>query len=150
MEAFKGILRRRVALYAALLVLFVAASVVAPLFRADMPGVDDHTLGMVRGFQSGIFAGLSILLLRQLILALRALRNEEARRKLYVQEKDERRRFILDKMGGFAYNLAMGAVGAAGCIAGYFNLTVSATLLLTLAGMALLKAVFKVYYRNRF
>ena len=43
-----------------------------------------------------------------------------------------------------------GAVGAAGCIAGYFNLTVSATLLLTLAGMALLKAGFKVYYRNRF
>ena len=57
---------------------------------------------------------------------------------------------ILDKMGGFAYNLAMGVVGAAGCIAGYFNLVVSSTLILTLVGMALLKASFKVYYRNRF
>lgn len=150
MEAFVSTLKRRVALYAALLVLFVAASAIVPLFRTEMPGVDEHTLGMARGFQSGMFAGLSLLLVWQLIVALRALRSEDARRRLYVQENDERRRFILDKMGGFAYNLAMGVVGAAGCIAGYFNLVVSSTLILTLVGMALLKACFKVYYRNRF
>lgn len=150
MEAFRGILKRRMVLYTVLLFLFVAASVAAPMLRQDMPDVDAHTLDMVRGFQSGLCAGLAILLVWQIVRCLRALRNPDACRSLFVLERDERRRFIQDKTGGFAYNLAMGIAGATGCISGYFNLTVATTLVCTMVGMALLKAGFKIYYRRRF
>ncbi len=150
MEAFRGVLKRRMVLYTVLLLLFVTASVAAPTLRQDMPDVDAHTLELVRGFQSGLCAGLAILLIWQIARCLRALRNPNACRSLFVLERDERRRFIQDKVGGFAYNLAMGIAGAAGCIAGYFNLTVATTLICALVGMALLRAGFKIYYRRRF
>lgn len=149
MEKYKEIIKKRLTYMG----LFNLAAVLSIVLTAKCyPTADEGTLidGFVRGFQVGIFACLQVMFLIATTRYARGLRDEEKLRKLYIAEKDERRKFIQDKIGGIGFNFTLALIALATVIAGFFHLLVFLTLLAVIFLMTLVKGSLKVYYKNKF
>ena len=115
------------------------------------PAVEDsHWQSMWRGLMSGAAMGVLMLMLIGLIRGLRAMKDEKLLKKLYVQEHDERSIQIWTS----ARASAMQAFSLIGCVAfivaGYFNATISLTIMACIAVNAFMGLGFKVYYSKKF
>lgn len=150
MENFRNVLKRRLALMIGFCVLSMAF--------VGLIGVSSHMIAVgsenltdfIFGFQVGIFITLQTMLLIPIAKYGIALKNESKLKKLYVEENDERRKLIQDKIGGVGFNFTLGTIATTTVVAGFFYQIVFATLLGVLIFMALLKGFLKMYYRNKF
>jgi hypothetical protein len=150
MEKFKDVLKKRMALVGGLnglALVFISLSGVYGFMAAD--GSKDIS-DMIRGFQVGIFIALQIMVIVYFGMYYKALQSDEALKKLYIEENDERTKYIQDKIGGTGFNLIIGAMGTATVIAGFFNQTVFLTLLGALIFIVLIKGFLKLYYRFKY
>ncbi|MGB7605715.1 MAG: hypothetical protein WBL93_09585, partial [Lutisporaceae bacterium] len=100
--------------------------------------------------QVGIFIGIQIMMLITIAKYERALKDENKLEKLYIEEHDERRKLIQDKIGGIGFNFAIGAIATATVMSGFFHQLVFLTLLWVLILMVFVKGFLKIYYKNKF
>ena len=144
MDKFTATLKKRLAfaaLYNAAVLLLVG---LGTAFGSKL-GLD----GLGLSFTMGFFVGIQIVMVYFIGKYLGALKNEEKRKALYIEENDERNKFIEAKIGGVGINVIMCGLSLAVLVAVYLNKAVFFTLLGALLFCALVKLGLKVYYRNK-
>ena len=111
---------------------------------------DSHWQSQWRGFVSGASFGILALMVFGLIRNIRALKDEKKLKKLYIAENDERQILIYTNALRSAMQvwLILGLVAV--IITGYFNATVSITLLIAVLTTSILCMLFKFYYTKKF
>lgn len=122
----------------------------AGLFELTPIRGGSHWQSMWRGMISGASAGLAVLMLIGLVRITKALNDENALRKLYVKDNDERQIQIWTLARASSMRIFLIAGLAAGMAAGYFSMTVSITILACVFIHALLGGACKLYYSRKF
>ena len=103
-------------------------------------------IGVVLGWQSQ----MSAMLLFGLIRNLRALKDEKKLKQQYVKEGDERQKQIYTNALCAAMRATLILGLAAVIVAGYFSMTVSLTLLVTVLLGSLMTLAFKLYFGKKY
>ena len=111
---------------------------------------DSHWQSMWRGFMSGAAIGLLALMVFGLVQNIRALRDEKLLKKHYIKNNDERTIQIWTSARAAAYQACLLLGLAAVVVAGYFNTTVSITILVCVLLGSLSGLLFKIYYSKKF
>ncbi|NLM97753.1 MAG: hypothetical protein GX175_09140 [Halanaerobiaceae bacterium] len=115
-------------------------------FKDSLPVLPDFN----KGFQLGIFLTLEIIQIYSLIQHLKALRDKDALRKMYINENDERNILIMQKSGNWGLLICLLGLGFATIIASFFNQIVFFTLLGALFFISLVRGVLKIYYHHKY
>lgn len=158
MESYREKLKLQNAVFAIGCVALALFSVLGFLGEAGVvklaPSVGDgHWQSRWRGFISGASFGILVLLLTGLIRNLRALKDEKKLKKLkklYIKESDERQAQIVAKALCEAMRATLILGLAAVIVAGYFSMTVSLTLLVTVLLVSLMTLAFKLYFGKKY
>lgn len=111
---------------------------------------DIHWQSMWRGIICGASCGLAILMLAWTIRISKALHNDKELKTLYVEANDERQLQIYTSARATAMQFFLIGGLVAGVVAGYFNMSVSITILACVVVHSLLGAVCKLYYSKKF
>ena len=130
---------------------FLSAAGEAGMIPAFTPAVaDTHWQSLWRGFIMGAACGILVFMIIGLVRNIRALRSEKELKKLYIKDNDERQIKIWHsaRAASMQVFLILGLV--AGVIAGYFNMTVSITILACVMVQAWIGLGFKLYYNRKF
>ncbi len=101
------------------------------------------------GFIAGSSAGVTVMFLVGIIINIRALRNEERLRKLYIREHDERKLAVARSARSTGADIFMLAMIPALIIAGYFSVTAFFTALACLMALCLTVIACKIYYTKK-
>lgn len=111
---------------------------------------DSHWQSMWRGFMSGAAMGVGGLMLFGLIRNRLAMKDEKKLRKLYVKMHDEReiQLFHNARSAAMSVFLIFGLIAV--IVTGYFNATVSITLLVCVSACSGLCMCFKLYYSKKY
>ncbi|MDF2533452.1 MAG: rane protein [Clostridia bacterium] len=150
MEKFRNVLKKRLALMIGFDGFAIILIALTGFYGNMTAGGNENLTDFIEGSQVGIFFALQIMILVSLVSYAKALKSESSLKKLYIKEKDERRKLIQDKIGGVGLNFSFGAIATATVMAGFFHQIVFSTLTGVLIFMALVKGFLKVYYRNKF
>lgn len=136
----------------AILVLFSLLGIAAEAEWIDLTPAagDSHWQSTWWGFVSGASTGVWALMLFGLIRNKRALKDEKKLKKLYNQMHDERdiRLFHNARSAAMSVFLIFGLIAV--IITGYFNATVSLTLLICVLFCSVTCMGFKIYYSKKF
>lgn len=124
--------------------IFEAGDVLTPIAG------NSHWTSMWHGFISGVSFGFLLLMVIALVRNLRAMKDDKALRKLYIAETDERTIKIWTSARATAMQTFLMLGLAASIIAGYFNITVSITILACVAVHSVIGMLCKVYYSKKF
>ena len=111
---------------------------------------DSHWQSRWRGIICGASFALSILMGAWTIRISKALDSEKELKKLYVEANDERQNQIFTSARSTAMLIFLIVGLAAGIVAGYFNMTVSITILACVFIHSLLGGACKLYYSKKF
>ena len=147
MEEFRKRLRKRQLILAA--GLMIACSAVSLTGHND-PVMPDFLKGFIEGFQVGLLAALFGVTVFYLIRYLRAIRDPEKLKKLYVSETDERKLFIQQKAGSVGFTIVLFGLVLATIVAGNYNVTVFFTLLGATVFVEMVGGLLKLYYHSKF
>ncbi len=140
MESFRQRVRNRLifaGIYCAIILILTAISRIVGLNNS----ATDFTLGF------GI--GIEVVVIFIMGKNLGALKNEDKLKKLYVEENDERQKYIDAKIGGTGINIALVSLSLAMLISNYFSQIVFFTLLSTTLFIVAIKFALKIYYSKR-
>lgn len=148
MKEYRKKLRRQIKGMVLFLVVSVAVIVICGVSASKL---DDnaHAASFVRGFQAGIFlvwAGASVY---GIVSNVRALKDERKLRQRYIEAHDERAAAIQRESGRTAYVVGLGGLITAGVAAGYFNITVFATLVAAAFFLGVTGAVTHRYFSGK-
>ncbi|MBS4538814.1 hypothetical protein GOQ27_10080 [Clostridium sp. D2Q-11] len=141
MEVFKETLRKRVRFFFFVLIFATSITSILTVNRNRLPNVPEF----IKGFQVGVFIGLSLIILYFISNYIATLRNEEVLRKKYIEETDERNQLIVYKSSQGIYVGMLILLSLATVVSGFFNGTVFFTLLLSLVLMLLLTIITFIY-----
>ena len=111
---------------------------------------DSHWQSLWRGFICGASFGLGILMGAWTIRISKALRSEKELKKLYVEANDERQNLVFTSARATVMQIFLIGGLVAGIVAGYFNMTVSITILASVTFQALIGLACKLYYNKKF
>ncbi len=111
---------------------------------------NSHYQSMWQGFMCGAACGILGLMIAYLVRNTLALRDEKKLKKLYVQENDERQIKIWTAARALSMQIFLIGGLAAGVIAGYFNMTVSITILACVFLHSIMGAACKLYYNRKY
>ncbi len=111
---------------------------------------DDRWTDVWSGFATGASTAMLGFMIGGLIRNHKALKDEKALKKLYVNENDERTIQVWTSARAAAFQtfLLLGIVAAV--VAGYFNMTVCITIIATLFCASMVVIGFKFYYANKY
>ena len=98
------------------------------------------------GFIGGVSTGFGLLLVVNIFLNARAMRNEERLKKQYIKEHDERSRQIWMLSGANAYWFDAFGLLLAAIVAGRFSLIAFACLLGSLVYICIVRGILKIYF----
>lgn len=143
MEKFKAKVQKRV-LILSMTVLFIGAIYLLLVSGLVMntPTVPDF----IKGFNMGAFVGVELILVFFTVKYFFSMKNEDALKKLYIEENDERSKLILEKTGAFGMLMFIVLCAIGTIVAGFFNETVFYTLLGVTALGAIIRGACKLYY----
>ena len=110
---------------------------------------DSHWQSRWRGFVSGASMGIALLMLVSLIRISKALRNDAELKKMYIKDHDERQIQIWTAARATSMQIFLIGGMVAGIVAGYFNMTVSITMIACVFIHSLLGGVCKIYYSRK-
>ena len=155
MEQYKEKLKlenRIMIVIAVILAIFTAVSIAGEtgLISFSPAAGDSHWQSRWRGFVCGASVGILGLLVFGLVRNVQALKDGKKLKSLYIKEHDERTIQIWTAARASSMQVFLLAGLATGTIIGYFNVTVSATVLVCVTAQALLGVVFKLYYSRKF
>lgn len=111
---------------------------------------DSHWQSRWRGIICGASFGLGILMGAWTIRISKALRSEKELKKLYVEANDERQNLVFTSARATAMQIFLIGGLVAGIVAGYFNMTVSITILASVTFQALIGLACKLYFNKKF
>lgn len=146
MDKFKEKLRIRNLWMSAVVLLAAVTNFILFFNKDSVPEIPDFT----RGFQTGVYLGIELLLVFFIGRNITAMRSERALKKLYISENDERTIMIMQKTGAVGINICIIGLAFAAVIAGFFNQTIFYALLGATIFTALVKGFFKLYYHHKF
>lgn len=98
------------------------------------------------GFIGGVSAGFGLLLVLNIFLNTRAMRDEARLKARYIKEHDERSRQIWLLSGANSYWFDVMGLLLAAIVAGRFSLTAFVCLLGSLLYICIVRGIFKFYY----
>ena len=155
MEQYREKLKFTQKILATAAVIFMIFSIFALLSESGILQItpqtgDNHWQSMWRGIVCGASCGLGILMLAWTSRISKALRSEKELKKLYVEAHDERQIQIWTAARATAMQIFLIGGLVAGVIAGYFNMTVSITILACVTIQAFLGGACKLYYNRKF
>lgn len=145
MNKFKAQIRNRTIF---LIILFVSMISIYLILFLNQDKLSSPSNDIIN-FHGGALSSFSILIILHIVRNLRAIRNENKLKKLYIGENDERSIMIMQKTGAFGINICIIGFACATIIAGYFNKVVFSTLLGATLFVTIVKGLFKLYYRNK-
>ena len=150
MEGFSSMLKRRIIFLSAFSIIAILLIAIVGIWGYRQIGTVSHTSDFMHGAQAGLFTGFFVMMLRDIIKYIRAIKDENKIKAIFIEENDERKKLINDKIGGVGFNLILGVMMIAIIIAGFFSEIVFFTLFGVLAFMALVKISLKIYYHNKY
>jgi multisubunit Na+/H+ antiporter MnhB subunit len=156
MEAFKEKLKIQNLSYVVCAVILVVFNALLLLGRIGLipffvPALTDHRWSSAwSGFVTGASTSILFFMIFGLLRNRKALRNEQALKKLYVKMNDERSAqvTVMAKSAAFHTFLLLGIIGAIIC--GYFNMVVSVTVMVCLFCASMLLIGFEAYYKRKY
>ena len=128
---------------------FLSAAGEAGIVPFFVPAGDSHWQSSWNGFITGASCGVLALLVVSLIRNIRALKDEKKLKKLYVKTHDERTLQIQILARNTAMQVLLIGGLVATVIAGYFNITVSITILCCTFVCSLTSLAFVGYYSKK-
>ncbi|MDO5400068.1 MAG: hypothetical protein Q4F17_03685 [Eubacteriales bacterium] len=111
---------------------------------------DSHWYSMWSGFIAGAAGGVTALFIAGIVINILALRSETRLKKLYAKANDERQAKIISSAQAAALQTILIVGIVAVIVAGYFNPTVSLTILACVFLSSLITAGFKIYYSRKY
>lgn len=150
MIEFKTTIKKRISLLSIFSVLSIVFIAVVGIWGYNQIDTNGHINDAMHGFQAGLFTGFLVMMLAQITKYRKALKDDEKLKLLYIEENDERKKLIRDKIGGVGYDFALGALVIALVAAGFFSEIIFITLGSVLLFMSLLKGFLKVYYNKKY
>ena len=111
---------------------------------------DEHWQSMWRGFISGACCGICVFMIIGIIRICKALKNETELKKMYVKDHDERQSQIWTSARALSMQIFLIGGLVAGIAAGYFNMTVSVTILACITIHSFIGMACKIYYSRKF
>lgn len=155
MEQYKEKLKVSQRIYAVAAVVLMIFSVLFLLSEFGVVNIapnvgGSHWQSRWRGYVSGASCGFAIFLLVGILRISKALRNEKALKKLYVETNDERQNQILTSARATAMQIFLIGSLVAGVVAGYFSITISITIFACTLAQSLLGLICKLYYSKKF
>lgn len=100
-------------------------------------------------FIMGVLTGIEAVIIIWMLIYTYSLKNEGYLRKLYIKEKDERRRLIRTKSGSTGVNIVIAGLLLAMMISGFFNKVVFFTLFGVEIFIAIVLLLVKLYYSRK-
>lgn len=151
MEKYRNTIKKRISMYGGLCGLVPVSALVLSWWTGRvMDNSNDHVAGFVHGMGLAFIICLMAYSIKQIFTINRALKNDAALKKMYVQETDERAIFIQNKVGSSGWRLVLILLVFAAMVASYFSATVMITLVCAALAVALVMAGYKLYYRNKY
>lgn len=155
MEKYKKELQASCRFTAVLCVILAAFSLLgfaaeAGLVELTPVSGDEHWQSMWRGMISGAAIGVLALMLVGLIRSMRALKDENKLRKLYVEANDERQIQIWTSERASAMQITLLGGLVAGLIISYFHMSIGVTIVALESIHALIAFGCKIYYSRKF
>lgn len=144
MDKFKTKIRNRILLLIILFISLIAVYLVLFLNQDKLPKDSNNIVN----FHGGVLTSFGILLVFNIFTNLKAMKDENELKRLYIKENDERSIMIMQKTGAIGINICIVGFAAATIIAGYFNELIFFTLLGATLFVSLIKGLFKVYYHK--
>lgn len=145
MKEFEKEIKKRSLLIRIVLGIIIIFNILLYLFQKDSSALE---IGL--SFQLGICTGLVFIGVFMVYRYETILKNTQQLKKLYIQEHDERKKMIKQKMCQSSLIVTILGLFIADSIAVYVNLTVAYTLTLTIIGMLFIILIFKVYYFHKY
>lgn len=129
---------------------FLAAASEFGLVSLLTPAVaNSHWQSMWRGFISGASVGVLALMIVDLVRNILALHSDDALKKRYVKDHDERTIQIWTSARALSMRIFLLSSLVAAIAAGYFSMTVSLTILVCVLVHSLLGLGCKLYYSQK-
>lgn len=132
-----------------ILVLILLNTVVrnyVPTPRIILPRGDEGFYDFYEGFIGGVSTGVGLLLVINIFLNVRAMRDEKRLKTQYIKEHDERRQQIWLLSGANSYWFDVVGLLLAAIVVGRFSLTAFLCLLGSLLYICIVRGIFKLYY----
>ena len=127
-----------------------AASEFGPISLLTPAVANSHWQSMWRGFISGASVGVLALMIVGLVRNILALHSDDALKKRYVKDHDERTIQIWTSARALSMQIFLLAGLVAAIVAGYFSVAVSLTILACVLVHSLLGLGCNLYYRHKF
>jgi len=148
MDAFKRKLKIRIAWLLAAMLIIVISYLVILLWGNRMPSSIFHQNG--KELATGAFVGMIAVILVYIFRTASCMSSKEKMQELYIRENDERRCLIMQKTGSLGFRISAVGLGLAAIVTGFFNPTVSLTLLGAIIFLLLVKMSLWTYYSRRY
>lgn len=111
-----------------------------------LPCGEESFYDFYEGFIGGVSTGVGLLLVINIFMNARAMRDEKRLKTQYIKEHDERSRQIWLLSGANSYWFDVVGLLLAAIVAGRFSLTAFLCLLGSLLYICIVRAIFKLYY----
>ena len=155
MEKYRKTLKKQNIVMAICILILLTVTVLGFVAEAGLVELtpqagDSHWQSKWRGFMSGAAMGVLGLMLFGLIRNLNAMKDEKKLRKLYNQMHDERtiQLFYNARSAAMTVFLIVGLMAV--IVTGYFNITVSVTILACVLFCSVISMGFKLYYDKKY
>lgn len=119
------------------------SGIIRPLSRSNF-------YDFYEGFIGGVSTGVGLLLVINILLNTRAMRDENRLKMQYVKENDERRKQIWLMSGANSYWFDVIGLLLAAIVAGRFSITAFLCLLGSLLYICIVRGIFKLYYSKKY
>lgn len=145
MDKFKEKIRYRILFLLITLFSFIGIYLILFLNQDNLLKPSNEIIG----FHGGALSSFSVLLILNIFKNIKAMKDENKLKKLYIEENDERAIMIMQKTGAVGINICILGFSIATIIAGYFNRIAFFTLLGSTLFVSLIKGLFKIYYHRK-
>lgn len=150
MNDFKHALKKRVTVLSICSVIAIIFVLVAGIWGYKTSiNSDQHLADFTHGFATGLFAGFIAVVVFYIIKYIRAIKNEDKLKNLYIEENDEREALIKYKVSSTGFVFLFGCILILGTAASFINSIVCITLYGVLILMALVKIILRAYYNKK-
>lgn len=144
MEEFKRIIQKRNLILKGSILVCIILSImfyVIPIEKTYEIGIS---------FQLGICIGILFLGLLGIYKYSKALKDEQMLKKLYIEEHDERKMMIKQKVGQSSLITIVLSLAIITCVSAYMNMLVTKTLICVIYGILFITLIFKIYYSKKY
>lgn len=148
MEAYRKKLKTRIIGMSCFSVVALMIVVICAVL-ATRTNTDRHINDAALGFQCGLFASSAVLLIRRIVISVRALKYDAKCKALYIKEHDEREQAIAMKAGQSAYACSLPLIIVAVIVAGFFNEIVFWTLTAVIFVVSVIGGACLLFYQKR-